>query len=245
MPSCQHPNVRRNRSNPQRRDSQGEFRLNLMRKKRNKPAPSGIPAWFMTYSDVITLLMTFFILLLTFATNEPEQFERMKVAVFGGGGGTGLIGENNNPLEYDSTVVRFRPRSARQTMRGTELPPLHEEPATASVTRGLEALEELTDLVRAERCQITMRREHLINDGRITNHGEATLRIICSQLRRFNGHAQLIAANSEDALALIPVCLDIAEETRAYPGSFAVSTRETNDPEQRRMITILVTRDIR
>ncbi len=215
-----------------------------MGKPLKKSTVGEVPAWFMTYSDVITLMMTFFILLLTFATNEPEQFERMKVAVFGGGGGTGLIGENNNPVELDATVVRFRPRTARQTMRGTEMPPLHEEPATDSVARGLKALDELTDLVRSERCQITMRKEHLINNGVITDHGQATLRIICAQLKRFNGHAQLIAADSEDARALIPVCLEIAEETQAYPGSFAVSTRETDDPVQRRLITIVVTRDI-
>ena len=41
------------------------------------PGSAEVPTWFMTYSDVITLLMTFFILLLTFATNEPESFERM------------------------------------------------------------------------------------------------------------------------------------------------------------------------
>lgn len=216
-----------------------------MGKPIKKSTVGEIPAWFMTYSDVITLMMTFFILLLTFATNEPEQFERMKVAVFGGGGGTGLIGENNNPVELDATVVRFRPSSARQTMRGTEMPPLHDDPAKDSVARGLKALDELTDLVRSERCEITLRREHLINNGNITDHGQATLRIICAQLKRFNGHAQLIAANSEDARALIPVCLQIAEETQSYPGSFAVSTQETDDPAQRRLITILVTRDIR
>ena len=49
---------------------------------RQKPFPEpkdDIPAWFMTYSDVITLLMTFFILLLTFATTEPERFRKIDI----------------------------------------------------------------------------------------------------------------------------------------------------------------------
>ena len=46
----------------------------------------------MTFSDVITLLMTFFILLLTFATNEPESFSRIETSMFGGGG-TGTISD--------------------------------------------------------------------------------------------------------------------------------------------------------
>ena len=50
-----------------------------MAKKCSCPKPTGeIPAWFMTYSDVITLLMTFFILLLTFSTTEPERFEKVR-----------------------------------------------------------------------------------------------------------------------------------------------------------------------
>ena len=62
------------------------------REKKPPDKPDDIPAWFMTYSDVITLLMTFFILLMTFATNEPERFERMQVSMFGGSGATGLAG---------------------------------------------------------------------------------------------------------------------------------------------------------
>ena len=44
-----------------------------MREKQPPPKPDEIPAWFMTYSDVITLLMTFFILLLTFATQDGSS----------------------------------------------------------------------------------------------------------------------------------------------------------------------------
>ena len=52
-----------------------------------QPAPEepedDVPAWVMTFSDVITLLMTFFILLLTFATNTPETFDRLRIAEVG------------------------------------------------------------------------------------------------------------------------------------------------------------------
>ncbi|MEZ6145736.1 MAG: flagellar motor protein MotB [Planctomycetaceae bacterium] len=74
--------------------------------------PADVPAWFMTYSDVITLLMTFFILLLTFATNEPENFERMQVAMFGGGSATGLAGHNDEAIDRDSLLLRIRPKTA-------------------------------------------------------------------------------------------------------------------------------------
>ena len=54
------------------------------------PPVAGIPSWFLTYTDVITLLMTFFILLLTFATSEPEFLSKVQVVAFGGGGSTGV-----------------------------------------------------------------------------------------------------------------------------------------------------------
>ena len=50
-----------------------------MREKPLPEPPDDVPLWFMTYSDVITLMMTFFILLLTFSTSDPERFEQMKV----------------------------------------------------------------------------------------------------------------------------------------------------------------------
>ena len=114
-----------------------------MGKEKPLPPPADdIPAWFMTYSDVITLLMTFFILLLTFATSEPESFERMQMTVFGGGGATGIAGETDTPLDKDAIVARFRPKSSRVTVRGSETPPRDREPVSTSLAKGLEGLHE-------------------------------------------------------------------------------------------------------
>ena len=63
-----------------------------MAKEKEFEMPPDIPSWVMTFSDVITLLMTFFILLLTFASNTPEKFEQVQVSMFSGGGATGIVG---------------------------------------------------------------------------------------------------------------------------------------------------------
>ena len=104
--------------------------------------PEDIPAWFMTYSDVITLLMTFFILLLTFATTEPERFEKVTRKLFGSSGATGVAGHKHDQLDRSSWVQRMRPRAARIAMQGTEIPPMVEEPSKATVGRGLEQVSE-------------------------------------------------------------------------------------------------------
>ncbi|MCA9172870.1 MAG: flagellar motor protein MotB [Planctomycetales bacterium] len=112
----------------------------MPREKGPPPKTDDVPAWFMTYSDVITLLMTFFILLMTFATNEPESFERMQISMFGGAGATGVAGDPE-AMEYDAILVRERPRSSRTTMRGSETPPINEDPGINALGEGLAGLD--------------------------------------------------------------------------------------------------------
>ena len=44
------------------------------RKERKVDAPAGAPAWMVTYSDLVTLLLTFFVLLLSMASMDPVRF---------------------------------------------------------------------------------------------------------------------------------------------------------------------------
>src|SRR5690606_34959548 len=121
---------------------------------RKSPPPSNvgeIPMWFVTYSDVITLLMTFFILLLTFATNEPEVFQQMKTSIFGGQGSMGIAGENPDSQDSESITVRMRPTTGRLTLRGSETAPNYSDPAFESLNRGLKALTERSDLAHMQR----------------------------------------------------------------------------------------------
>ena len=110
--------------------------------KEKPPEPPGedIPAWFMTYSDVITLLMTFFILLLTFSTTEPDRFERIQKTVFTGGKGTGIAGDPIDGPELEAFIQRVRPRAARMAMNGSEMPSYIKEASTKSVGVGMKGL---------------------------------------------------------------------------------------------------------
>jgi chemotaxis protein MotB len=44
-------------------------------KKKAKKAAAGAPAWMVTFSDMVTLLLTFFVLLLSMATMDKVKFE--------------------------------------------------------------------------------------------------------------------------------------------------------------------------
>jgi chemotaxis protein MotB len=44
------------------------------KKERKVAGPAGAPAWMVTYSDLVTLLLTFFVLLLSMANMDPTKF---------------------------------------------------------------------------------------------------------------------------------------------------------------------------
>lgn len=185
------------------------------------PAEGEVPAWFMTYSDVITLLMTFFILLLTFATNEPEFFSKVKVVSFGGGGSTGVAGDANKMLDQDSVVVRERPNSAAITTRGSETPPAHEDPARKSLARGLQSLQNPDVLADADRVQIETNISIVRDEkGDITEQGVTQLRMLAQQLKSQPLVCQILTSDEQlgEFAVKMAVILTDAEGLGVVPG---------------------------
>jgi flagellar motor protein MotB len=172
-------------------------------------SPPAIPAWFMTYSDVITLLMTFFILLLTFATNEPEHFARMQIAMFGGGSSTGIAGKNEEPFDQDALLMRIRPKSARLTIVGSETPPVDTDPSYQSLDLAVQALEQANELADADRLSITIPLSVVADpQGTITAIGQQQLRMVATQMRRMPLDVRMEVRQAED----VDVCLALAQE---------------------------------
>ena len=144
-----------------------------------------IPAWFMTYSDVITLLMTFFILLLTFASSEPEKFERLQTSMFSGAGATGFAGPRPDDQEKDSVMdQRERPRASRLTMEGSRMPPINSDPATESRGKEVAGLPEEDRTPTAERFSLTFRRNIMLDGDQLTANGERMVKKMAIQLKR-------------------------------------------------------------
>lgn len=52
------------------------------RKKKKGDGPAGAPAWMVTYGDLMSLLLTFFVLLLSFSTMaEPQKFQDAMISI--------------------------------------------------------------------------------------------------------------------------------------------------------------------
>lgn len=44
-------------------------------------APAGAPAWVITFADLMSLLLTFFVLLLSFSSTQTAKFEAIACAM--------------------------------------------------------------------------------------------------------------------------------------------------------------------
>lgn len=196
---------------------------------KEKPPPpenSGdVPDWFMTYSDVITLLMTFFILLLTFASNEPEQFERMKTTMFSATGGTGIAGEKTSGIEKESMVMRTRPRAARVSMRGSEMPPSKEDPPASEVSDALAGLDEDEARNLTPRNAIDLPLSFLLDDDMqaVSSMGKQHLKMIAIQVDRPGNHI-VFALNPKDDAAPLFVIAKHLISLGIKPGKIAFAT---------------------
>lgn len=186
-----------------------------MARKRIDDPPPEIPSWFMTFSDVITLLMTFFILLLTFATNEPEAFERMQVSLFGGTGSTGIAGESDTTVNRDAVLMRERPRAGRITDGGSEMPPTFTDPAYESFANGISGLEEHEDRVLSTTHSLTISTLLLVDsDGEVTSFGAQQLHMLGIQMKKRPLRLDLMVSGG-DAVA---TAITLAERLMAHEG---------------------------
>lgn len=194
------------------------------REKPEEPPSGDIPAWFMTYSDVITLLMTFFILLMTFSTTEPENFGRMQVVMFGGGNSSG-VARKQKFMEQDGLVVRIRPKSSRIAKEGSETPPPMMAPATKSVSKGIDALDEEEPLGSSERFQIvipiSMVRD---SNNQPTSYALGLARMLGRQMTSVPVDVRFLASNVDEAETGVLLASAIFETHDLAPGRLSVST---------------------
>ena len=90
-------------------------------RKKNTPVGDGgpgVPAWMLTYADTVTLLMTFFVMLMSFSTLDQEEYSKVRGALQGH---LGVIGEGR--FNRDGLLLRREMESGRVFMDGYENPP--------------------------------------------------------------------------------------------------------------------------
>lgn len=83
------------------------------RNKKGETGPPPVPGWVVTYGDMMSLLLTFFVLLLSFSSITQEKFEAGLMSIQGA---LGLLPENTS-ITYIQTPSNQAPFSARTLER--------------------------------------------------------------------------------------------------------------------------------
>ncbi len=83
------------------------------RKKKGGPSEPSAPAWVVTYGDMMSLLLTFFVLLISFSTISEREFTQ---AVMSLRGALGVLDKTTGVLKFMSAPRKTR-REAVEEMR--------------------------------------------------------------------------------------------------------------------------------
>lgn len=83
----------------------------------------GAPKWMVTFGDALTLLLTFFVLLLTYSTPNREDLGMMSRGFVGKGGERGAFQKNAG----SSHSVPSRLRQAQPQISRTQFPPIYRQ----------------------------------------------------------------------------------------------------------------------
>jgi flagellar motor protein MotB len=85
--------------------------------------------WLVTYCDMITLLIAFFIAIITFASQESgnQKYPKMRDSILYGAGGSGVAGSPHQGTDHDAVVWRQFLMAAQPA--GSKTPPLYTDPS--------------------------------------------------------------------------------------------------------------------
>jgi len=209
-------------------------------KDKPKELPPDVPAWILTYSNVITLLMTFFILLLTFSTNEPEHFERMQVSMFGTAGSSGFAGPVD--IAKESIMSRVRPPAARMTVRGAEMPPINQDPGAEAMKAGLNGLED-SKMAHSSRQHVFQMSTNLLVDEEenLSAMGIQILRMFGRQLAAFPYELNVQLDRADDIPTAIKFAQFLINHQKLAPGRIGISLAKSPN-EKGRLTRFMLTR---
>ncbi|MBN1818907.1 MAG: hypothetical protein JW828_16205, partial [Sedimentisphaerales bacterium] len=93
----------------------------------DEEGPPGAPDWMVTFSDCMTLLLTFFVLLLSFATFDDETLPALGRAFQHALPSVG----HSQKTEVDSIYEKEEAKNSEKIDRGTETKPLLQTPDNA------------------------------------------------------------------------------------------------------------------
>jgi chemotaxis protein MotB len=188
-------------------------------------------SWIITYSDMITLLMACFIMVITFASREPERFGVKKDSPFAGTGGTGAIGAWNEGRDRDTIVWRESPPLGRLGKGGSEMPPLYADPALRGTADVLRHLEDISGGTLKDSYSLQLPLALLFESKtRLSSSGTQLLHAIAQRVRYLPYDVQFEIDDAQNIPRAVLLAEYMAHEESVHPSRLAAGVRQATQP---------------
>jgi chemotaxis protein MotB len=178
--------------------------------------------WIVTYSDMITLLMTLFIVIVTFGSKEQDKGSKKLDSVVGGAGGTGAVGPTGQGVGRDSVMVRISPLG-RMVYSGSQTPPLYSDPSSPPVGAALKALKETPIGQLSDNFAFRVPFSFLFDGaGKLSPSGMTFLRSVANAVRTLPFELQVRVGSKSKAAAAAKVVQYLFSNASLFPGRLGV-----------------------
>jgi hypothetical protein len=179
--------------------------------------------WIVTYSDMITLLMTLFIVIVTFGSKDQDKHSKKLDSVVGGAGGTGAAGPTGQGVGKDSVLVRISPLS-RMVYKGSSTPPMYSDPYPAAASAAMKALEEKPLGKLSDNFAFRVPNDFLFDSaGKLSPSGMTLLRTVANSVRPLPYDVQIRVASKARASAAAKVAQYLFANASLQPWRIAVA----------------------
>lgn len=196
-----------------------------------KCPPVGAPLWLATFADLMSLLMCFFVLLLSFATMDANKFKKMSESMMNAFGvqrdvpadqipmGTSIIAQHFSPAQTDPSILEQVKQTTYQ--QETELDVSKEDMQAIKEQIMQEKMEEIEE--QSEMIKESLEEE--MTEGLVTVETDG-LRIII----RINEKGSFPSGSAELKTGFEPVMEKITESVNDTVGTVAVAGHTDNIP---------------
>ncbi len=191
-------------------------------------------SWIVTYSDMVTLLMAFFIALITFSTKESGgKTPRSGDSFVEGKGGSGVAGpKQTEDIPRDAVVWRLRFRQGPKTNVGAEFAPLYRDPSLETTEGVLLALAG-TPVDKLGDAYVLQLPFGLLfgSNGKLTPSGSHVVIALANNLRNMPYDFRFTVRDSDHVSRAVHLCTFLSTQGGIHPSRMAVGVRAESDDQ--------------
>lgn len=200
-------------------------------------------SWIVTYSDMITLLMTLFIVIVTFGSKEQDKHSKKLDSVVGGKGGTGVAGAEKGGTSRDSIMLRVSPLG-RMVYKGSETPPMYSDPYPDPGAAALHALEDKPMGKLSDNFAFRVSMSTLFQaDGKLSKSGTTFLQVLANSVRALPYDIQVQVGSKDQAASASRVTQYLFQSSALYPSRMSVAICPNAEPKLKNEMLLVLLRN--